>query len=223
MVESVKPDGVTGRVTKRRYDASRRREQARHNRAAVLQVARVRFLAQGYAATTLPDVARDAGVSVETVYKAFTSKAGLLKAVFDVSVAGDDEPVPMAERDVIRDVIAAPDAATKITLYAKHIAETMPRAAPVQLLARDAAAADAAAGDVLKQTRKEMLAGMTAFARNLAGTGQLRVSVNEARDLLWTYHSPELYELLVLERRWSAKRYGDFLARALVDALVRAG
>jgi AcrR family transcriptional regulator len=220
MVEGVKGDDVTGRSTKRRYDASRRRAQARHNRAAVLQVARVRFLAQGYAATTLPDVARDAGVSVETVYKAFTSKAGLLKAVFDVSVAGDDEPVPMAERDVIRDVIAAPDAVTKITLYAKHLAETMPRAAPVQLLAREAAAADTAAGDVLRQTRKEMLAAMTAFARNLAGTGQLRVTVNEARDLLWTYHSPELYELLVLERRWSAKRYGDFLARALVDALV---
>ncbi|OBH85173.1 TetR/AcrR family transcriptional regulator [Mycobacterium scrofulaceum] len=204
----------------RRYDSTRRREQAQHNRQAVLAAARRRFLAQGYATTTIAEIARDAGVSVETVYKAFSTKAGVLKALFDVSVAGDDEPIPMVERDVIQNVANATDAAEKLELYAKHLAASMPRSAPVQLLARDGAAVSPDAAEVWKQIRDESLTGMTMFASDLARTGQLRVSARQARDILWTYHAPELYELLVLERGWSVTRYGKFVAQAWVDALL---
>lgn len=204
----------------RRYDSTRRREQAQHNRQAVLAAARRRFLAQGFAATTIAEIARDAGVSVETVYKAFSTKAGVLKALFDVSVAGDDEPIPMVERDVIQNVAKAPDAAEKLELYAKHLAASMPRSAPVQLLARDGAAVSPDAAEVWKQVRDETLTGMTMFASDLARTGQLRVSAGQARDILWTYHAPELYELLVLERGWSVTRYGKFVAQAWADALL---
>ncbi|OBH76519.1 TetR family transcriptional regulator [Mycobacterium scrofulaceum] len=204
----------------RRYDSTRRREQAQHNRRAVLAAARRRFLAQGYATTTIAEIARDAGVSVETVYKAFSTKAGVLKALFDVSVAGDDEPIPMVERDVIQNVANATDAAEKLELYAKHLAASMPRSAPVQLLARDGAAVSPDAAEVWKQIRDETLTGMTMFASDLARTGQLRVSARQARDILWTYHAPELYELLVLERGWSVTRYGKFVAQAWVDALL---
>ena len=207
-------------TTVRRYDSSRRRAQAGQNRAAVLDAARGRFFAQGYAGTTVGQVAGDAGVSVETIYKAFGNKAGLLKAVFDVAVAGDDEPVAMADRDFIARIQAEPQARTKIELYVAHLCDSMPRAAPVQLLARDAGAADADAAGVYAQTRAETLHGMTLFARNLHQTGQLQVSANEARDVLWTYFSAEVYELLVLERGWSTKRYGRFLAEAVIAALV---
>jgi hypothetical protein len=98
----------------------------------------------------------------------------------------------------------------------------MPRVAPVQLLARDAAAADPGAAEVWAQTRRETFTAMTLFARDLAETRQLRVSVKDARDVLWTFHAPEQYELLVLERRWSTKRYGQFLADALRALLVGA-
>lgn len=205
----------------RRYDSTRRRQQAQHNRNAVLAAARQRFLAQGYAATTIAEIARDAAVSVETVYKAFATKAGVLKALFDVSVAGDDEPIPMVQREVIQNVGDEPDAARKLEMYAEHLAAMMPGSAPVQLLARDGAASSPDAGEVWKQIRQETLAGMTMFASNLAKTGQLRVSAREARDVLWTYHAPELYELLALERGWSATRYGKFLAHALIDALIK--
>jgi hypothetical protein len=97
----------------------------------------------------------------------------------------------------------------------------MPRSAPVQLLARDGAASSVEAAQVWEQIRHETLTGMTMFASDLAGTGQLRVSATQARDILWTYHAPELYELLVLERGWSASRYGKFIGRALVDALLK--
>lgn len=206
----------------RRYDSTRRRQQAQHNRDAVLAAARKRFLAQGYAATTIADIARDAGVSVETVYKAFTTKAGVLKALFDVSVAGDDEPIPMVQRDVIQRVITATEAKRKLEIYARHLAATMPRSAPIQLLARDGAASSPDAADVWKQIRDETLTAMGMFAADLARTGQLRVNTRQARDVLWTYHAPELYELLVIERGWSAGRYGKFIAQALVDALLAA-
>ncbi|OBA79798.1 TetR family transcriptional regulator [Mycobacterium sp. 1164966.3] len=206
----------------RRYDSTRRRQQAEQNRRAVLAAARKRFLAQGYATTTIAEIARDAGVSVETVYKAFATKAGVLKALFDVSVAGDDEPIPMVQRDVIQNVINATDATRKLEIYAEHLAATMPRSAPVQLLARDGAASSPDAAEVWKQIRQETLTAMTMFASDLADTGQLCVSSRQARDVLWTYHAPELYELLVLERGWSARRYGKFLAQALIAALLAA-
>ncbi|MGZ4513882.1 MAG: TetR/AcrR family transcriptional regulator [Mycobacterium sp.] len=207
----------------RRYDSTRRRQQAQQNRHAVLAAARQRFLVQGYATTTIAEIARDAGVSVEMVYKAFATKAGVLKALFDVSVAGDDEPIPMAQRDVIQNVINATEATRKLEIYAEHLASTMPRSAPVQLLARDGAASSPDAAEVWKQIRQETLTAMTAFASDLARTGKLRVSARQARDVLWTYHAPELYELLVLERGWSATRYGKFIAHALIDALLETG
>lgn len=207
----------------RRYDSTRRRQQAQQNRHTVLAAARQRFLAQGYATTTIAEIARDAGVSVEMVYKAFATKAGVLKALFDVSVAGDDEPIPMAQRDVIQNVINATEATRKLEIYAEHLASTMPRSAPVQLLARDGAASSPDSAEVWKQIRQETLTAMTAFASDLARTGKLRVSARQARDVLWTYHAPELYELLVLERGWSATRYGKFIARALIDALLQTG
>jgi AcrR family transcriptional regulator len=206
----------------RRYDSTRRRQQAEQNRQSVLHAARQRFLAQGYAATTIAEIAQSAGVSVETVYKAFATKAGVLKALFDVSVAGDHAPIPVAQREVIENVRNAPDAARKIEIYVKHLASTMPRSAPVQLLARDGAASSADAAEVWKQIRHETLTAMTMFASDLAQTGQLRVGTAQARDILWTYHAPELYELLVLERGWSATRYGKFVTRALIDALLVA-
>ncbi|TDK94039.1 hypothetical protein EI067_20610 [Mycobacterium paragordonae] len=145
----------------------------------------------------------------------------MLKALFDVSVAGDDDPIPMAEREIIQKVLDAPEATRKIAIYAEHLASTMPRSAPVQLLARDGAASSADAAAVWKQIRDETLTAMKMFAADLGKTGQLRVSAAVARDVLWTYHAPELYELLVLERGWSAARYGEFITAALTDALVR--
>jgi AcrR family transcriptional regulator len=208
------------RAGPRQYDSSRRQARAQESRAAVLRAALDRFLEQGYSSTTIAQVAGDADVSVETVYKTFGNKAGLLKAVFDVAVAGDDEPVPMVERDDIQRVIAEPDAARKLALYFDHFVDTMPRTAPVQLLVRDAAATNDDARAVWQQLRSEQLEAMTQFARDLDATGQLRVPATTARDLLWTYHSLELYELLVLERGWSRKRYRAFLLDALVAALL---
>ena len=95
--------------SRRPYDSSRRRRLADQSRASVLESARRLFLERGYAATTVAAVAADAGVSVETIYKAFGNKPGLLKSLFDVSIVGDDEPVPMLQRELVKANIAEPD------------------------------------------------------------------------------------------------------------------
>jgi AcrR family transcriptional regulator len=206
----------------RSYDSSRRRSQARDNRARVVDAARRRFLDDGYAATTLAAVAADADVSVETIYKAFGNKAGLLKAIFDVAVTGDDAPVPVMERDWVAEIAAEPDAGEKLRHYAVQLATSMPRTAPIQLLIRGVAPLDRDIDGVWRQMQAERLTGMTAFATHLHDSGSLRrgCTVDEARDVLWTYNSVELYDLLVIERGWSVDRYRDFVIDALAAALL---
>ncbi|SFW91305.1 TetR/AcrR family transcriptional regulator [Amycolatopsis australiensis] len=207
---------------KRRYDTSRRQEQARENRRRILAAASGLFREKGYAGTAMPEVAKAAGVAVQTVYKAFASKAVLLKAVFDVTVAGDDEDIPIAGRDFIAAIQAEPDAARKIEMYLEHLAGSAPAVWPVQLLARDAAAADPGAAEVWAQMRQEMLTAMTYFSADLMATGQIKpgLTAEDVRDVLWTYHAPEQYELLCLERGWSPERYGKFLRDAIVAAIL---
>jgi AcrR family transcriptional regulator len=214
MVEGVKP--------KRRYHAPRRTEQARQSRAAMLDAARRLFLEHGYAATTIGMVAEEAGVSTQTVYKVFENKPGLMKSVVDVAVVGDDEPVPMMEREFVQRNMAERDPVKKLRDYGAHVADIGPRVNSLSLLVRDAAAADPAAAEIWDQMQDERLTGMTYFARHLREGGYLRsgVSVNEARDVLWAHNSVELWDLLVHQRGWSAKRYGRWIGDQLVAALL---
>lgn len=188
----------------------------------MLAAARRRFLADGYPATTLAAIACEAGVSVETIYKAFGNKAGLLKAVFDVAVVGDDEPVPLVEREVVKRTLAEPDPRRKLAAFADLLVEVQPRAAPVQLLARAVAASDAEIAEVWSQMGAERLEGMAHFVRHLHEEGHLRpeLSVEEARDVLWAYASPDLYHLIVVQRSWSLERYARFVERALIATLL---
>jgi AcrR family transcriptional regulator len=207
---------------RRAYDSSRRTEQARQNRLAVLASARRLFLELGYAGTTVAAVAREAGVSVETVYKSFSNKPGLVKAVFDVAIAGDDEPIPMLQREFVQRNIAEPDPREKLRAYGVHLSEVGPRICPVQLVVRDAATTDAGAAEVWEQLQDERLAGMTVFARHLHDGGHLRpgLSADEARDVLWTHNSVELWDLLVNRRGWSAARFGEWVGHQLIAALL---
>jgi AcrR family transcriptional regulator len=212
-------DGVKPR---RRYDSRGRQQQARRTQQAVLEAARRMFLDVGYPATTVAAIAAEAGVSVETVYKAFGNKPGLLKAVFDVSIVGDDERIPMLQRDLVQQIGAEPDPRRKLAMYGEHLTRDFPRSVPIELVVRAAAASDPAVAQVWDQMLAERLTGMTAFARHLHTGGHLRhgVSIGDARDVLWTYTSTELYDLLVNYRGWSPRKYGRWVADALIAALL---
>ncbi len=207
---------------RRAYDSSRRQEQAQQTRLAVLDAGRRLFLERGYANTTVAAVAADAGVSVETVYKAFANKPGLVKALFDVAVVGDDEPVPMLQREFVQRNMAEPDPRKKLAGYGEHLAEVAPRACPVQLVVRDAASTDPGAAELWEQLQGERLAGMTVFAQHLHKGGHLRrgVSAAEARDVLWTHNSVELWDLLVNRRGWTNQRFGRWVGHQLIAALL---
>ena len=202
------------------YDASSRQEQARASRRHVLATATRMFLERGYSDTTVPAVARAAGVSAQTVYKAFGNKPGLLKAVFDVAMAGDDDPLAMMQREALTRVREEPDPREKLRRYGRFVAETAPRHTPIQLLAHAAAATDPEAAAIWDQLCAERLHGMTLFARGLAEHLRDDVTVDDARDLLWIHNSPELYDLLVNARGWSPERFGQWLSASLIAALL---
>lgn len=206
----------------RPYESPRRQEQARQTRLQVLRSAQELFLGRGYAQTTMPAVAADAGVSVETVYKAFGNKPGLVKAVFDVAIAGDDQPIPLEQRAVIQRIIAEPDPAKKLASYGHHVGKVVSRTGRILLVVREAAATDEGAATVWESLQAERLSGMTSFVTHLDEGGHLRagVSRDEARDVLWTHNSVELWDLLVEQRHWSNRRFGRWVGHQLVAALL---
>lgn len=214
MTDDVKPA--------RAYDARARRSQAEANRRAVLAVARKMFIERGYAKVSIAAVAKAADVSPETIYKTIGPKPALLKAVSDAAIAGDDEPVALEAREFIQRTIAEPDPVIKVDRYATLIATSQPRFAPISQLARQAAMTDADAAEVWATMNAERLTGATRFIAHLHENGLLRndITVEAARDIVWTYNSLELYELLVLNRGWPLDDYRDFISKALIAALL---
>jgi AcrR family transcriptional regulator len=206
---------------KRSYDASGRQAQARARRLAVVLAARDLFERNGFRATTIAAVAEQAGVSAESVYKGFGTKAALAKAVFDLAVAGDDEPVPVAERPAMAAVREEPDVRRKIELFVHGLAERQARSADVQALIRDGRHVDDSLQPVWSTLEEEGLAGMTALGRHLLDTGQLctGIDLDEVRDVLWNYLAIDTYERLVLRRGWSPERYAAWLTAAVTRAL----
>ncbi|GAA4950320.1 TetR/AcrR family transcriptional regulator [Actinoplanes utahensis] len=210
-------------MTRRVYDNSRRAEQARLTRRDILAAARDLLVEHGPTSVTMRDVAARAGVSVETVYKAFRTKAALIKDVYDVTLAGDDEPIPMIDRPEIQAVFAASDPRDKVARYAFAARRIGERVGP--LLARLLAAArggDPALLRFRETIDQERMIGAGGIVRHLAATGGLRADVDPDRacDTVWTLISPEVYELFVTERGWSPEEYEQWLAQALTDALV---
>jgi AcrR family transcriptional regulator len=205
----------------RTYDASGRQASARQSRARILDAARRRFLEQGYASTTIAAIAADAGVSAQSVTKHFGNKPGLVHALFETALVGDDEPTPLAQRAWILAIHEEPDPREKLRQYARVLSEMLPRTAPVQLLMREASA-DPSVAAVWDRIRAGRLLGMTDLAENLAAGEHLRpgVSVDDARDVLWVYSSPEVYELFVMERGHAPAEYANLIAAATIAALL---
>jgi AcrR family transcriptional regulator len=207
--------------TGRTYDSSRRKEQARASQRAVLRAAHDLFVEQGYGRTTIVDIAAAAGVSPETIYATFRNKATLLHRVWDVTVGGDDEDVVFHERPEVMAIRSEPDLAKRFRLHAAFSTRTARRIAPLQLALQGAAASDPAAAEMLDEIGRQRLAGMTVMAREAAKTGQLSVTEEECRDVVWSMTDGMLWHRLVIERGWDDERYADWLGRVWVAMLVR--
>jgi AcrR family transcriptional regulator len=207
---------------RRTYDNSGRLERARGRRAAILEACRVVLDRRGYADLTIRGVAEAAGVSQETIYKSFGSKQGLVKALYDVTLAGDDLPEPMAARPAVQQLLAESDPWRKVAGYA-HLARVVSER--VGGIAAQLSAGGAEAAEITAETDRERLAGTTSFVRHLGEGGHLRPGVDpaQAADACWVLISPSVFRLCTVGRGWSADAYEAWLARMLGAALLPEG
>jgi AcrR family transcriptional regulator len=207
----------------RHYDNSRRRERAEATRLAVLESARELFTAQGYATTTLAQIAERARVNVDTVYTAVGRKPEIMRELVEVSISGQDRPVPAEEREYVLRIHEAATAADKIAVYAASIATIHTRLGPVFLSLRDAAITDATCRSLWTQISERRRANMLRFAADLRATGQLREDLSDdaIADIVWSMNAPEYWELLVHRRGWTSEQFEAWLADAWRRLLLR--
>jgi AcrR family transcriptional regulator len=207
----------------RRYDATERRrlaeQQRRESRRRVVAAASRCFLDAGYAATTIADVARSAGVAVQTVYSAVGGKADLLIEVVNRAVAGDDQDVMFLDREWMRRLRAEPDPRQQVRIFADEMTAIGARVVPLFLMMRAAAAGDpevAAAWQRSVSLRRDTARAVVSALRGLHPDHSHEHDV----DLVWAIASPEVYDLLVLQRGWTPAECAAWVADALAAALL---
>ena len=199
-----------------------REQQVRATRQAILLAARELFIAQGYGATTLDEIAQRAGVSKPTVFSAVGNKQAVLKTVRDVAIAGDDEPVPVGQRPVVERVRAAPDQLTAVAVLAAHLTGVAGRYAEINEVLHTAAdSGEPALRELWATEEDQRLIGARLWLRLLAEKGGLTGGVGRthAADLLWLLMAPDHYFRLVHVRGWTPRRYERWLATAISNVL----
>jgi AcrR family transcriptional regulator len=203
-----------------------RAEQVRDTRQRVLLAARDLFLRRGYAGAAVGAIAHRAGVSPQTVYNVVGSKAAVLKAVYDVTLAGDDDPVPMIDRPTARAMLAADDARECLRLYARMGRELAERAGPLlTVVFVQAAGRDPEVRAFVETIEGERAAGTAGVARHIAGRFGLRdgLGVAEAGDILWALTAPELLDRFVRRRGWTLDRWEAWLSHTMAESLLTPG
>ena len=201
-------------TVKRPYDSSARRARAERVRETLLDTARDLLVRDGYAATTIPQLAHACGVSAESIYKRFPGKPALVRAVVARALEGSG-PVPAETRS---DALPAEDLETLLRGWARLTGEVAPRVAPILLLVHAAAGHDRALAELDRELDDNRRTRMAANASRLAAAGHLpaTLSTDVATDILWTYSAPQLYDLLVQRCAWDLEQYAQFVADGLV-------
>jgi AcrR family transcriptional regulator len=196
--------------------------RTRRTRAAVADAARALFLERGYSATTIEAIGERSDTPVATVYRLFSSKMGILKAVLDVAIGGDDDAVPMAERPRVHALLGDEDPVGQLTRFAALLHEVMARVGPVHRILADAARADPEAAALLAEIARQRQEGQRRIAHALARAGALRPELRErdAADVIHALASPEVHGLLVTDRGWSGQRYERWLGAILIAQLL---
>ncbi|GAB2515893.1 TetR/AcrR family transcriptional regulator [Nocardia heshunensis] len=211
---------TSGQQPRRTYNSERRRESALRTRASVLLACRELLFRDGFHTMTIRGVAEGAGVSAETVYKTFGSKTSMVKALWDVTLAGDDEPVPMADRPQTQQIRSTTDPREKLRLYAALVRGIHERVAQLWTVLTQAGSEIA---EVLETAERERFTAVTAFVAHL---GKADVLVRGAdpetmTDALWALTGPQLYTQLTIGRSWSPRRYEEWLAATLIATLLK--
>lgn len=211
-------DGVKPR---RAYNSPRRQQQAAATRTVILDAAQRLFERQGYPATTMEAIAAEAGVALKTVYLAFTTKAGLLRALWDLLLKGDQDVAPVAVRPWYRAVIEEPDAERKLRLVAAGSVTVKKRIGGILRVIRSGAPVDADTAALWALIQSDFHANQRAIIESLpAGSLRHGLDVDTAADVLWTLNHPDVWLLLSGERGWTPERFERWFGDALVEQLL---
>jgi AcrR family transcriptional regulator len=214
MAERVKP--------KRRYDSPRRRKQAAATRLAILEAAHRLFAHQGYGATTMAAIAAEAGVALKTVYLAFETKSGVLRALWNLRLRAGRDEVPIAQQEWYREVLEEPDPEHQLRLNARNSRAAKLRIATVLEVIHTAAPLDSDIAALWSRIQSDYHANQRAILESLAEKGALRpgLEVDRATDILWTINHPNLWHLLVGERGWTPEQYEHWTADLACSQLL---
>src|SRR3954470_18316025 len=216
-----KKRGVKMSQARRPYRSTLREEKARDTRYAVVSAARDLFVELGWARTTIDAVAARAGVSRKTVFTSVGGKAALLKLALDWALVGDDEPVPMSQRQVIAEMERLTDPRELVARWAEFVADLEVRAAPLADVLLVAADADPDAAVVHAESERNRLGGATGFVAHLAAIDGLRPGLTTERAVAATLvlMDPAVYRTLVRQHGWTPTEYADWIDRAAVAEL----
>ena len=210
--------------SKRRYSTSLRAQQTELSRERILDSARELFLERGYLGTTLSAIAATAGVSVQTIYNVAGNKPALFKTVYDTTLAGDDEPTPMADRPMYQAMRDATDAQSCLAQYAAIARTISERVLPLVAVAL-ANSGDPELHEFIETTENERAFGARHLADHVDRTFGLRpgLDVADAADTVWALTAPELADRLVNRRGWPWDKYQEWLYRTVADSLLGSG
>jgi AcrR family transcriptional regulator len=194
---------------------------AQTSRREILEAAHRLFLKRGYVATSVPAIATEAGVAVQTIYNTVGSKREVLGGVVELAVRGPHYPATPAQ-SVGERIRAAGDPKAIVDLLVDWLVEAHARSAAIYLAIREAAAVDAEAAELEQTLADERFSGYRTAARELARAGGLRAGLgpDQAAATIWTLGHPDTYRYLCQRRGWSAGRYRRWLSDELSAALL---
>jgi TetR/AcrR family transcriptional regulator of autoinduction and epiphytic fitness len=207
------------KTTKRAYNSSRRQEQANQTRLQIVEAARSLFIERGYAGATLDAIAQQAGVAVETVYASFGNKRAILSKLIDISIVGDDEPIPLLQRQGPLTVMHGTDQRRQIKLFVNDIYEIMSRMSPIFDIMRVASKTEPDIAEMFENILNTRFQGMRTFVSALMKNGSLREDLppDDAAEMVWLLTSGEVYILFIENRGWTEDKY----KQKMVDTITR--
>jgi AcrR family transcriptional regulator len=212
-------DGVSPR---RRYDSPHRRGQAEATRREILDAAQRLFQRQGYAATTMAAIAAEAGVALKTVYVAFETKSGLLRALWNLLLRGDQDDVSVAEQRWYREVLEEKSPERQLRLNARNSRVVKERIGAVIEVIRAAAPIDPDIDALWNRIQTDYHANQRVIIASLAEKNALtpELDIDRATDILWTLNHPDLWQLLVIRRGWTPDQYEGWCADLACSQLL---
>jgi AcrR family transcriptional regulator len=204
-------------VKKRPYDNTRRQAQVRATRRQIIEAAKALFIEHGYPATTLEAIAAAADTSLPTLYRLFSSKRALLKAVLDVSFGGDDQPIAFGDRSDVQAARAESDPVALVRAFARIGRDFMERSSAIMHVLATAAQVDPDAAQLMQEIRRQRHAGQSRIVAALSALDALDpdLAYSDAADMAYAVLSPDVHRILTTERGWTAEQYERWLIRSL--------